>query len=195
MNTHIFLVLSVFLFSCSKQHSINHLLYEKSKLDNQCYIDSYKGINGIELGLSNLEDVKKVFGEDGIESTSKLKGSFPYMRGVKFKILTYEDLGLIFSTSAGFLKRHHGEKVWKIYLNENCECKTKEGIGIGSSFEQIKNALGSPTGYFRWNLVNGKSTNMSYLYNSDDYKLEFYSSEWRDSSEFIAERINLIRFY
>jgi hypothetical protein len=100
---------------------------------------THLGVNNIEVVTSTLKDVKNEFGKKSIKKERGFKEGFQLI-GKKMYFIDYKDKGLKFST---FLS---GKKqiVEKIIISSNCKFKTKGGIGIGSTYEELKKELGQP---------------------------------------------------
>jgi hypothetical protein len=110
----------------------------------KCVIKPANGINNIMLDKSNLENVIQDFGEAKIDRKWK-KGIELQFIGQFVNSIKYIDQGLTF-TDLGNDRHILGKNaiVREITIDSLCNCKTEEGIGIGSSFKDVNEAFGKP---------------------------------------------------
>ncbi len=97
------------------------------------------GLNDIELNRSSISQVIQEFRDTPIEKKwqksieIELFGHYEYT-------LDYPEKGYSF-----IAEKVKGDKiVTSIILSKSCDCVTKEGIGIGSSYQDIVRAIGQP---------------------------------------------------
>ena len=120
---------------------------------DKCIIIPLKGINDIVIDKSSFEDVKKEFGKKKIKkkwSRTELEifGHFDYS-------IKYDQIGTFSSISIPGRSKH---VVNFVEIDSTCKCKTKKGLGIGSSYQDVIKELGKPK-YF-W-FMNG-NTELNY---------------------------------
>ena len=106
--------------------------------ESNCII-TQNGINDIVIDSSHFKEVTPEF---GIMKSSKewqssvemeLFGSYKYIK-------TFPNEGIVF-----YAEREKGKKIINdIVLTEGCICKTEDGIGVGSSYQDLSNAFGQP---------------------------------------------------
>ena len=109
-----------------------------SQNENNCII-TQNGLNDIVLDSSNLREVTIDFGE--------MKSNKEWQNSIEMEIFgnyryskAFENQGIVF-----YAEREKGKKIINdIVLTKGCRCKTKEGIGIGSSYQDLKKAFGQP---------------------------------------------------
>jgi hypothetical protein len=121
---------------------LHYFLGQRSEI--KCVIKPDTGINSIILDKSNLENVIQDFGKAKIDRKWK-KGIELQFIGQFVNSIKYIDQGLTFTDSGN--DRHILGKngiVSEITIDSFCNCKTEEGIGIGSSFKDVKVAFGQP---------------------------------------------------
>lgn len=121
----------------------------------ECVIIPNKGVNSIVVDSSTFNDVKKEFG-DIKKRKYWVKSQELELFGRFVHYLEYESIG-VFSTSINFRSK---PIISKIHLTSQCQCKTKNGIGIGSSYNDIINEFGKGT---RWNLFGYKGAKVVEL--------------------------------
>jgi hypothetical protein len=117
-----------------------------------------------------LNDVKSEFGKVR-KRKYWVKSKELELFGRYVYFLEYDSIG-VFSTSDNFRNK---PIISKIHLTSNCQCKTKNGIGIGSSYNDIINEFGKGT---RWNLFGYKGLkvielsydNMHIVFDGNDIK-------------------------
>ena len=120
---------------------------------DKCIIVPLKGINNIIVGESSFEDVKKEFGKKKKRkkwgrTELELFGHFDYF-------MKYDQIGTFSSLSIPERSKHI---INEIAIDSTCKCKTKNGLGIGSSYQEIVKELGKPE-YFTHNNDNDKEIN------------------------------------
>lgn len=110
----------------------------------KCVIQPYTGINSIKLYKSTLENVIQEFDEEKIKRKWE-RGIDLQFIGQFVNSIKYNDLGLTFS-DLGHDRHIFGKNgiVRMITIDSCCNCKTEEGIGLGSSFKDVKGAFGLP---------------------------------------------------
>ncbi len=89
----------------------------------------------IKLGMSTA-DVKKVLGVPSAESPAIEWGA----DGLMHEDWTWKSKGLVLNMSSDKANRDHSLSVFSITATAPCSAKTKAGMGIGSTYEEVRNA-------------------------------------------------------
>jgi len=131
-----------------------------------CIIKPRVGLNNIIVGKSTLDDVRKEFGPN---TTYK-----KWVKAIEVEIIghydyyvTYVNSGYSFSTY-----RSGKKKITEIItLDSTCKCKTISGVGIGSSYDDLKKELGQPV--LNSNHKNGSGQPLMYFetYEQNEYNM------------------------
>ena len=149
---------------------------------DKCIIVPFKGINNIVVGESSFEDVKKEFGEKKkrrkwSRAELKLFGIFEYF-------MKYDQIGTF--SSIGSARKN---TINEIIIDSTCKCRTKNGLGIGSYYQEIVKELGKPK-YFH-NNDNDKEINYEVNYTGG----KLYMIITLDGKDTITNKIREIRWY
>ena len=110
---------------------------------DNCTIVPLKGINNIVVGESSFEDVKKEFGKKKKQkrwrrTELELFGHFDYS-------IKYDQIATFLSISIPERNKHI---INRITIDSTCKCKTKNGLGIGSSYQDVIKQLGKPKSFY-----------------------------------------------
>lgn len=98
-----------------------------------------KGLNTIVVDSSKLKEVTTEFGEMKRDKEWQKSIELEIFGNYKFSKV-FINQGIVF-----YAEREKGEKIINdIVLTEGCPCKTKDGIGIGSSYNDLREAFGQP---------------------------------------------------
>jgi len=151
-----------------------------------CYIDLDKGYESILLGYSNFEDVEQFLGE-GEKIKKKFKAGTLYIFPRAIHELNYANLGIKFR-SYSQPKFSRKRIVRKMEFNSTCNCKTKNGLGTGSTFDEISRYLGDGNIHVNSGL-KGVSTIISYRLENNF--VEFIQSGSVGKGDFFAEKIRI----
>jgi len=96
-----------------------------------------EGVGDITIGCSSLKDVQNAFGKKKIEKRWHKSTEFQFFGKFEY-YLEYENIGL-FSTLTNGRNR---KIVEKIILNSPNHCKTQNGFGVGSTYQETIKELG-----------------------------------------------------
>lgn len=102
----------------------------------KCVIKPSVGVDDIIVDSSYLEDV--------IEDFSKAKIKKRWIKAVETELFGRYERFVNVPNVATFSSLSRNKKISKITFQSPCKCKTKEGVGIGSSFHQTVLSLGKP---------------------------------------------------
>ncbi|NQY11217.1 MAG: hypothetical protein HRT71_17100 [Flavobacteriales bacterium] len=98
---------------------------------NKCELIPNKGVNNLFIGETTLKEVKKEYGKKFtrhkwiFSDETEVFGRFEYF---------VKENGIKFSTR---MKDRNKTIIYRIVLSSNCDCKTINGIGIGSSYNDV----------------------------------------------------------
>ena len=106
---------------------------------DKCTIVSLKGINNIVVGQSSFEDIKKEFGKK--RKRAKWGSTELDIFGYFDYYVKYDQIGTFISL-AGIRRSRH--IINNIIIDSTCKCKTKNGLGIGSSYQDVIKEFGEP---------------------------------------------------
>lgn len=140
LNRLIIIALSI-LFSMLP--SEKNEMYSKNTLRAfSCVIDYYDGMEGIALATSNFKEIEKVLGP-GIRSKKKypsftVENIFPVTK----HILSYPKLGISFTTHAQG-RMNFTRIATSLIVDASSTCKSKNGIGIGSTYQELIERFGN----------------------------------------------------
>ena len=189
-NIWLSLLLVTVLSSCiiPKNKMANIIGYNKRNTDS-CIFIPFKGVENINLGESNFEEVKNTFGVKPVNK--KWVPSYEAFSIGRFdRYLAYPESGLRFS-AFNSQKRFHRKKVWAIYIDSNCKCRSKEGLGIGSTFFEIKKDFPNAK---LFKSINPNKTEV-IIRNKATEIMWFECKGLKDSTEFITERIIIAKSF
>ena len=179
------------LFSCVSLIEASSFSEEVSM--NQCEIKLNSGINSIVLGENSFKEIEGVLGK-GVKSKEKYKsGTVENVFPNTAHSLSYPDLGLSFSTSTqgrlNFSRVADG-----LTLTKDSRCRTKEGIGIGSTYGELQLVLGKNLNLTRVKFKEGDYTRVSYTSPPDANRVYtiFKCLGHKSKSEFKVEEIIMI---
>lgn len=111
--------------------------------DDKLIIIPGKGVGNIEIGKSTIDDVIEEYGKVKVKRKwhkaveVELFGRFEYY-------LQYDSL----ATFSTFTKNRNKKVIYKIVLSSGSKCKTANGIGVGSSYKDLKKELGRPEQFY-----------------------------------------------
>ena len=139
--------------------------------NKKCIIVPGKGLNSIEVGKSTLKDVKTEFGKTKVQKIWHETVEFEFVGKFEY-FLKYVKHGT-FST---LTKNRNRKMVMKIIIDSSCNCKTKNGLGVGSSYKETILKLGKPyhdgydsVGERKW-IIYLYYDNMDISFDGDDKK-------------------------
>lgn len=124
---------------------------------SQYIIVPNKGINNIIIGQSTLKEVQNEFGSKKIKR--KWHKAIEVECFGKFEYLLKYDSIATFST---ITKNRNKNIIHKIILGTDSKCKTKEGNGIGSSYNSIIEEFGRPNSVYFFKDKSKYKTELSY---------------------------------
>lgn len=110
----------------------------------ECELKLDSGFNSIILGIDTFKDIENILGP-GIKKTE----IYP-IGGLEFNLLPnfknqlhYPHLGIAFANNGrGFIPFLFSKKIAiDMFMSSECICKTKDGIGIGTSKSIVKKIL------------------------------------------------------
>lgn len=136
--------------------------YEEGVCNFECTINK-RGIDSMELGKFTFKDVlnKFKYGKTKRKKVKRLEKYNMSQDGFE-KYIEYKSLGLYFSNYE-VSRCHRTDTIKQIFLLKNCPCKTKDGLGIGSSYSEIVEMLGKPK-------FSGKGTDIDGII---EYKVHY----------------------
>jgi hypothetical protein len=171
----------------------NHILITSKLLskmkDTTCQIKPFLGLNEIVIGESTLRDVEVFFGI-GERKKEWRKGYELDFIGRYNRHLNYPQLGIDFSAFS--LHRRFSKKIRVITLSSKCNCKTKEGVGIGSSYYDVIKLLGAKKLTTEMK-INNKENKTVLTYFNGNNTMWFYSYGVKDTTNFIVDEIVMFK--
>lgn len=144
----------IILFFLSKSDSI-----EKDKL----ILIPFYGIGNIVLGESTMDDVKKQFGNKKLQKT--------WHKGVEFDLFGKREFKLYYSgvgTFSTLTNKRNRTVVCKITLDSDSDCKTIDGWGIGSNYNETIKELGLRGKLYQYRKHRGDGYNTIGTFNNMD---------------------------
>lgn len=164
---------------------------------DSCIIDFRSGIlgsNPVYLGKTRFKEIKKMYGDKKAVNSHRAfftldNGFFPLSSK-----LEYPEMGVEFSYSSGCHQRgqrsfFQNHTVNVISLDSNCSCKTQEGVGIGSTYTEIKNAL-KPDKIIFMRSSKAEVNCTIYLSEKEKIYISFEGNYCKDTSEFVVKNID-----
>ncbi|MEM8899282.1 MAG: hypothetical protein AAGC85_14310 [Bacteroidota bacterium] len=180
----------IFLVSCTSFKETSTSI--KGNFTNLCEIKLNSGINSIVLGEYSFREIEGVLGK-GVKSKEKFKsGTVENVFPNTAHSLSYPDLGLSFSTTTqgrlNFSRIADG-----LTLTKDSHCKTKEGLGIGSTFKELQSVLGKKLSLTKVTFKEGDYTMVSYTSPEGNRVYTIFKCYGHKSeSEFVVEEIIMI---
>ncbi|MEM8896696.1 MAG: hypothetical protein AAGC85_01265, partial [Bacteroidota bacterium] len=135
----------------------------KSSLSEErdCLIDYSDGMVGISLAHTSFREIEEILGE-GVRSKKKYKSFtvqniFPNTE----HILSYPSLRITFTTHA------QGRLIFKriatsLYIYSGSPCTCEDGIGIGSTYQEISQKFGTGYGYYHGSSIEGDYSRIAF---------------------------------
>ncbi|MBD3638249.1 MAG: hypothetical protein HUJ25_12930 [Crocinitomicaceae bacterium] len=155
-----------------------------------CSLSIFKGVGDILLELTTLEDVTDICPNCVIEKRRHNRtGITP-----KFveKIVFFDSLGL----EIHLQKQKHSKNylVYHIRLKESCPCMTINGLGIGSTYNDVSKIhptiLTEHTNRLMRSVHKGKKRTF-FKMGQNSVHVTFYSKGWIESQSFVINEIQL----
>ena len=131
----------------------------------KCVIKPSVGVDDIVIDSSYLKDVVEDFTKSKIEKR--------WVKAVETELFGRYERFVNVPNVAKFSSLSRNKKISKIVFQSPCNCKTKEGVGIGSSYNKTLSVFGKPK--LQYNIqCNGLQQikliyeNMDVLFNGKD---------------------------
>lgn len=142
-------------------------------MSSRCEIKAGKGIDELSLELNKLEEVMVLLGKTEVitEKYEKKDGGNQYL-------LKYKERGI----TVRYRKVKRNIEIIGIQVNAPYTCKTKDGIGIGTSKEELIEKMGRPNDLF-------ENDTESHL----DYKGIFFLLTKNKDNKFVIEKIQVAK--
>lgn len=115
----------------NKQHVLYTTNISKTTGDT-IYIEPFVGVGNLVKGVSTKRDIFRELGKTKVHR-SRQNGEL-YLPGYSVKTLYYPEYGLVFSLDCQYFCK---KRISYILIDSTSIIKTREGIGIGSTFEDI----------------------------------------------------------
>lgn len=169
-------------FSCSTTSKIN---------GSDGIINRFEGVDNIKIGTSGVKEIKETYGNVKVEKYWESWGGgsiFPFFFiGSYKKKIEIKEVGLTFYLTK---KRHRLQKrtVFSIVVDSTSRYKTSNGIGIGSSYQDIKKEFGE-TKYSKGSTLRGSITSLVYRTSNDYRIMNFINFGYVDSINFEVQEI------
>jgi len=130
-----------------------------------CGFDFIAGVEDVILGQTTIKEVLEIYGKAEIER-ERVPFSFDMGKGFSITKISYDQEGLEFRCSKDLVKNKRGKKrVNVIVISKNCKCLTKEGFGIGSSYEELSRYWQLKEGqYIRISNPGGNTAEITFDY-------------------------------
>lgn len=122
----------------------------------KCVIKPSIGVNNIVIDSSYLEDVVEEYAKSKIEKR--------WVKAVETEVFGRYERFIEVPDVAKFSTLSRNKKISKIVFKSPCNCKTKEGIGIGSRYYETVSVLGNPK--FNYFIREGKKQNIQLIYDN-----------------------------
>lgn len=160
-----------------------------------CVIDYSDGMEGISLATTNFKEIEKILGP-GVRSKKKypsftVENIFP---ATEYS-LSYPKLGISFTTHPQGrinLKR----KATSLIIYSGSPCKSGDGIGIGSTYNELKDKFGRGYGYSQVSSPKGDYSEVAFsLEGNNSIYLSFKCSGKKDEIDFRVEEILIRRSF
>ncbi|MEM7513099.1 MAG: hypothetical protein AAF388_19380 [Bacteroidota bacterium] len=188
------LLMGIFVFSSTYLLIAQDI---KSSLSGErdCLIDYSDGMVGISLAHTSFREIEEILGE-GVRSKKKYKSFtveniFPNTE----HILSYPSLGIAFTT------RTQGRLIFKriatsLHLYSGSPCTCEDGIGIGSTYDEISQKFGTGYGYDHISSPDGDYSEAAFssLENNEIF-LSFSCKGHKGKDDFRVEKILIHRSF
>jgi hypothetical protein len=122
----------------------------------KCVIKPSVGVDDIVIDSSYLKDVVEDFTKSKIEKR--------WVKAVETELFGRYERFVNVPNVAKFSSLSRNKKISKIVFQSPCNCKTKEGVGIGSSYNKTLSVFGKPR--FAYINQEGNEHRIQLIYNN-----------------------------
>ena len=176
----IVLVLVLFGFPALGQSELQFLTKPPPFDPLSCEIDFHCGITGAVLGYSKVADILDCFGAGKMDSEK-----VPWTPGLsgRFWITTidYPEYGIKFEFRHRRKNNKHHVLHQIILYGDHCPCYSKDGIGIGSTYDAIANSCLGESRHYAYGENLGYSAILYYRFQiagpGEDVSITFYGDD------------------
>ncbi|UKN02701.1 hypothetical protein K6119_04130 [Paracrocinitomix mangrovi] len=161
-----------------------------SQKKDSCRISLFEGVNNILIGQTTLNKIKEEY--SGIKIIKRRHRRSDISSRLIEKIVLIDSLDLEIHLKKQSLKNIYW--VYSIKIKDNCQCRTVDGIGIGSSRDDIGKIYPSiftdhTSRVIKYHWGNEKSTQFSIWKGS--FHVSFIDKGWVNADQFVTEEIEL----
>ena len=144
----------------------------KNKVNADCIIKPDIGINDLKLTFTSIDSIYNIFGK-----TELVKKDYGKDDGGVQYILTYTDKGIVVRLK----KEKKSYIIISIVAQSPCLCKTMDGVGVGSTKEELILKMGKP-------LNSWENETDSHL----DYKGILFLLKNKGQNKFVIKEIMIV---